>query len=152
MAVRPLARPLLLKGVLSVEEAERAAARGVDGLVVSNHGGRQLDSAPAAIAVLPAIRAAVGEDFVLALDSVVRRGSDVAKALALGADFVFVGRATLCGVAAAGEAGASRAIEILADELDRFLAQTGCRNIQELRRLEIRAMADQTHREGRMDV
>jgi (S)-mandelate dehydrogenase len=76
------------------------------------------------------------------LDSGVRRGSDVAKALALGADFVFVGRATLYGVAAAGEAGAARAIEILADELDRFLAQTGCRSIGELRELEIHAGAD----------
>lgn len=129
--------PFLLKGVLSVTEAKLAVERGIDGIVISNHGGRQLDAAPAPIEVLPAIRAAVGEDFVLTLDSGVRRGSDVAKALALGADFVFVGRATLYGVAAAGEAGARRAIEFLADELDRFLAQTGCRNIEELRALEI---------------
>ncbi len=129
--------PFLLKGILSAAEAKRAVERGIDGIVVSNHGGRQLDSAPAPIEVLPAIRAAVGDGFVLALDSGVRRGSDVAKALALGADFVFIGRATLYGVAAAGQAGAGRAIEFLADELDRFLAQTGCRSIEELRYLEI---------------
>ncbi len=142
--------PFLLKGVLSVTEAKLAVERVIDGLVISNHGGRQLDAAPAPIEVLPAIRAAVGEDFVLTLDSGVRRGADVAKALALGADFVFVGRATLYGAAAAGGAGAARAIEFLADELDRFLAQTGCPSIEALRELEIHTGPGHGHGSGRV--
>jgi L-lactate dehydrogenase (cytochrome)/(S)-mandelate dehydrogenase len=129
----------VIKGILSRVEVECAVTRGVDGLLISNHGGRQLDSAPAPIEIIPAIRAAVGDRLVLALDSGVRRGSDVAKALALGADFVFVGRATLYGAAAGGGAGVTRAIAFLADELDRFQAQTGCPSIAALRELEILA-------------
>lgn len=128
--------PLVIKGILSADDARKAARLGVDGILVSNHGGRQLDSAPAPVEVLPAIREAVGDTLVLMLDSGVRRGADIAKALALGADFVFVGRATLYGVAAAGEAGAKRALSFLTDELDRCLAQIGCPDVKNLRGVE----------------
>lgn len=128
--------PLVIKGILSADDARKAARLGVDGILVSNHGGRQLDSAPAPIEMLPSIREAVGDTLVLMLDSGVRRGADIAKALALGADFVFVGRATLYGVAAAGEAGAKRALSFLTDELDRCLAQIGCPDVNDLRGVE----------------
>ena len=116
---------LLLKGVLVPEDAARARESGVDGLIVSNHGGRQLDTAPAPITMLPAIRRAVGPDFPLIFDSGIRRGSDIVKALAAGADFTLVGRAIAYGVAAGGEAGASRVIDILCNELHRAQAQLG---------------------------
>lgn len=130
--------PLVIKGILSASDAQEAARLGVDGIVISNHGGRQLDAAPAPIEVLSAIREAVGEDLALMLDSGVRRGADIAKALALGADFVFVGRATLYGVAAGGEAGARRALTLLTDELDRCLGQIGCPDVSRLRGVETR--------------
>ena len=129
--------PLLLKGILSVRDAKKAVEHGVDGLVVSNHGGRQLDAAPATIDVLPAMRDAIGPDFPLIFDSGVRRGSHIAKALALGANFVLVGRATLYGAGVAGQPGVERSIEILADEIDRFQAQTGAPTYTDLRQLEI---------------
>lgn len=128
--------PLVIKGILSADDARKAARLGVDGILISNHGGRQLDAAPAPIEMLPAIREAVDDKLVLMLDSGVRRGADIAKALALGADFVFVGRATLYGVAAGGEAGAKRAISFLTDELDRCLAQIGCPDVKDLREVE----------------
>ncbi len=128
--------PLVIKGILSADDAKKAARLGVDAILISNHGGRQLDSAPAPVELLPAIREAVGDGLVLMLDSGVRRGADIAKALALGADFVFVGRATLYGVAAAGEAGAERALSFLIDELDRCLAQIGCPEVKDLRGVE----------------
>lgn len=130
--------PLVLKGILSADDAKQAARLGVDAVLISNHGGRQLDSAPAPIEMLPAIREAVGDGLALMLDSGVRRGADIAKALALGADFVFVGRATLYGVAAAGEAGAKQALSFLIDELDRCLAQIGCPEVSGLRGVETR--------------
>jgi L-lactate dehydrogenase (cytochrome)/(S)-mandelate dehydrogenase len=105
--------------------------------VLSNHGGRQLDSAPAPIEVLPEIREAVGDRLVIALDSGVRRGSDIVKALALGADFVFIGRATLYGVAAAGQAGAEKALGFLRDELDRCMGQIGRTSIDQLSDAEL---------------
>jgi L-lactate dehydrogenase (cytochrome)/(S)-mandelate dehydrogenase len=98
----------------------------VDGLVISNHGGRALDAAPAPLEVLPLIRDAVKPDTVLMLDGGFRRGSDILKAWALGADFVFVGRPTLYGVAAGGLPGARHAIDILRHELDLTMAQVGC--------------------------
>jgi L-lactate dehydrogenase (cytochrome)/(S)-mandelate dehydrogenase len=119
---------LLLKGILHAEDAVIAQQYGVDGLIVSNHGGRQLDRAAASIDALPGIRRAVGPDYPLLLDSGVRRGSDIAIALCLGADFVFVGRPTLYGVAAAGQTGAARAISILQSEFDRVLGQLGALN------------------------
>ncbi|MBI3711305.1 MAG: alpha-hydroxy-acid oxidizing protein [Proteobacteria bacterium] len=123
---------LVIKGILSPEDAVLAVAHGIDGIIVSNHGGRQLDAAPAPIEMLPAIRAATGDRLVVMLDSGVRRGADIVKALALGARFVFVGRATLYGAAAGGRAGVDRALAILRRELDRTLGQIGCRSLAEL--------------------
>ena len=108
----------------------------MNGIIVSNHGGRQLDAAPAPVSVLPAIRAAVGPEMALILDSGIRRGSHIGRALALGADFTLVGRATLYGVGAAGRPGAARSLDILRDELDRFQAQTGCPDIGDIGKLE----------------
>ncbi len=123
---------LLVKGVLSIEDAERAADCGCDGVVLTNHGGRQLDYCVSPIEVLPAIAAAVGRRLTILVDSGFRRGTDVIKALALGADAVMIGRATLYGLIAAGQPGAERALEILRDEIDRTLGHLGCRSIAEL--------------------
>ncbi|MFC7398111.1 alpha-hydroxy acid oxidase [Chelatococcus sp. GCM10030263] len=117
---------LVVKGILHPDDALRAAALGVDGIIVSNHGGRQLDMAPSPIEMLPLIRAAVGDRVVLMLDSGVRRGSDILIALCLGAQFVFIGRSTLYGVAAFGKPGARKAIDILRNEIDLNMAQIGC--------------------------
>ena len=125
-------KPLLIKGLMSAEDAELAHKHGADGIVLSNHGGRQLDSAPAPIEVLPEMREAIGDRLVIALDSGVRRGADIVKALALGADFVFVGRATLYGVAAAGQAGAEMAAGFLRDEFDRCMGQIGRTAVDQL--------------------
>jgi isopentenyl diphosphate isomerase/L-lactate dehydrogenase-like FMN-dependent dehydrogenase len=123
---------LVLKGVLSVEDARLAAQHGADGILISNHGGRQLDGAPSPLEVLPHIAAAVGDRLAVFVDGGIRRGSDIVKALALGADMAFVGRAALYGVAAAGEAGARRALQILKTEVDRVLALLGCNGVDEL--------------------
>lgn len=125
-------RKLLIKGVLNVADAEKAAALGCDGIVITNHGGRQLDSCVAPIEVLPEIAAAVGERLTLIVDSGFRRGTDVVKALALGAHAVMLGRATLYGLAAAGAPGVERALSIMSSELDRVLGQLGCNSIAEL--------------------
>jgi isopentenyl diphosphate isomerase/L-lactate dehydrogenase-like FMN-dependent dehydrogenase len=119
-------RKLLVKGVLTVEDALLAAQHGADGVFVSNHGGRQLDGALSPLTALPAIADAVGARLKIMLDSGVRRGSDVVKALALGADMVFVGRAALYGACAGGEAGALHALAILKSEIDRVMALIGC--------------------------
>ncbi|MDE2120113.1 MAG: alpha-hydroxy-acid oxidizing protein, partial [Betaproteobacteria bacterium] len=125
--------PLLLKGLWSPEHARRARALGIDGAVVSNHGGRQLDGAGATIEALPGfVEAARGELTVL-VDSGFRSGTDIAKAIALGADGVQLGRATLYGLAAGGTQGARRALSILAQELDLAMALCGARDIGELR-------------------
>src|SRR5262249_54303970 len=120
------------KGLLHPEDAVRATDIGVDGIIVSNHGGRQLDMAPSPIEVLPLIRAAVGEKQVLMLDSGIRRGSDILIALCLGAQFCFIGRSTLYGVAAYGLPGAQKAIGILRNEIDLNLAQMGRVNLDAL--------------------
>ncbi len=127
-------RKLLIKGVLTVDDARLALQHGADGVVVSNHGGRQLDGARAAIDALPAIVEAVGTRMPVLFDSGVRRGSDIVKALALGADFVFAGRATLYGAAAGGEAGVAQALELLRTEIDRVMALIGCNTVAELDR------------------
>ena len=116
---------LLIKGVMRPDDAEKAIEHGVDGIVVSNHGGRNMDSAPPTIAVLPGIVKAVGGKMTIIVDSGVRRGSDIVKCLALGADAVLAGRATLYGTAAGGEAGATKAINILKDEMKRTMAYVG---------------------------
>jgi (S)-mandelate dehydrogenase len=123
---------LLLKGVLRADDAERALAAGVDGLVLSNHGGRQLDGAISALDALPEVARAVGSRASILVDGGVRRGSDIAKAVALGAEGVLLGRAPVYGLAAGGEAGVAHALAILADELDRTLALTGCTSVSGL--------------------
>lgn len=120
---------LILKGILRPEDALRAAELGAEGIVVSNHGGRILDSAPAPLEVLPAIAAAVGGRLTLLADSGVQRGSDVFKLLAAGAKGVLVGRTFLYGTALGGTAGALKALEILDSELDRVMALSGCKSI-----------------------
>ena len=124
---------LLLKGILHPDDARQALEAGVDGIVVSNHGARQLDRAPASLAALPAIRSVVGSRAVLLLDGGVRRGADILIALALGADFVLVGRSILFGLIAGGRPGAARAIDILATELSLTMAQAGMTSIVEVR-------------------
>ncbi len=125
-------RKMLVKGVLRADDAERLAAMGIDAIVVSNHGGRQLDGAVAALdAVPPIVRAVKGKMSVL-VDGGVRRGVDAVKAVALGAEAVMLGRATLYGACAAGEAGAARALEILRDELVRAMQLSGVRTVAEI--------------------
>jgi isopentenyl diphosphate isomerase/L-lactate dehydrogenase-like FMN-dependent dehydrogenase len=117
--------PLVVKGVMSAADAVRAADHGADGIVVSNHGGRQLDGVPATIEVLPEIAAAVGSRVEVLLDSGVRRGSDLVRARALGARACLVGRPWLYGLAADGERGVDAALDLFATELDRTLALLG---------------------------
>ncbi|MBY5496609.1 alpha-hydroxy acid oxidase (plasmid) [Rhizobium leguminosarum] len=124
---------LIIKGILSPEDAKKAQAIGVDGIVISNHGGRQLDGAMSTIAALPDIRAAVGPDFTLMLDGGVRRGSDIVKALGMGADGVMLGRAYTYGLAAKGQAGVDRAIETLRREISITLALMGVSSIADLK-------------------
>jgi (S)-mandelate dehydrogenase len=123
---------LLVKGIAHPQDAERAVAAGCDGVIVSNHGGRQLDGAIASFDALPAVARAVGGKAAVLMDGGVRRGADVLKALASGAQAVLVGRATLYGVCAAGEAGARRALEILGDELVRAMQLCGARRIADI--------------------
>jgi len=123
---------LMVKGILRADDARLAADCGVNGIIVSNHGGRAVDSTRAPIAVLPEIVEAVGSRISVLVDSGFRRGTDVVKALALGAKAVLIGRATLYGTAVAGEAGAARAIEMYRDEVDRLLALIGCPGVSAL--------------------
>jgi (S)-mandelate dehydrogenase len=123
---------LVLKGVERPDDAERALALGCDGVVVSNHGGRQLDGAAPSLEALPDVVRAVGSRMTVLLDGGVRRGTDILKARALGAQAVLVGRATLFGVMAGGEAGARRALEILSSELERTMKLCGVRSIEEI--------------------
>jgi (S)-mandelate dehydrogenase len=123
---------LMLKGVSRVDDALKAINYGVDGIIVSNHGGRNMDSAAATIRVLPEIAEAVGDKATVILDSGVRRGSDIVKALALGAKAVLTGRATLYGTAVAGEMGAAKAIQVIRTEMDKTMAYTGCNHVDEI--------------------
>jgi (S)-mandelate dehydrogenase len=123
---------LLVKGVVHPADAEKAVAIGCDGVIVSNHGGRQLDGEPASFEALPGVVRAIGGKAAVLLDGGIRRGRDIVKALACGAQAVMVGRATYYGVCAAGEAGARRALEILADELVRTMQLCGARRIGEI--------------------
>jgi isopentenyl diphosphate isomerase/L-lactate dehydrogenase-like FMN-dependent dehydrogenase len=125
-------RTLIVKGILDPRDAVLAADCGADAVVLSNHGGILVDSAIAPIDVLPATLDAIGKRIPVLIDSGYRRGSDIVKALALGATAVLIGRATLYGTAAAGEAGAARAIAILREEIDRVLALIGCPGIAAL--------------------
>ena len=125
-------RKLLLKGVLRADDAERALAAGCDGIVLSNHGGRQLDGAVSGIDALPDIARAVGGRTSILVDGGVRRGCDIAKARRAGAEGVQLGRACVYGLAAGGRAGVAHALAILADEFDRTLALTGCPDVASL--------------------
>jgi isopentenyl diphosphate isomerase/L-lactate dehydrogenase-like FMN-dependent dehydrogenase len=124
--------PLLLKGVLHPDEASEAVKRGIDGLIVSNHGGRQLDGALATIEALPAIIAAVNGAIPVLIDGGVRRGADVVKALALGAAACLIARPQLWGLAVAGEAGVAHALDILGREIDRVLGLMGATGIGDI--------------------
>ncbi|THF67403.1 alpha-hydroxy-acid oxidizing protein [Pseudothauera nasutitermitis] len=126
--------PLILKGILSVQDARRALEAGADGIVVSNHGGRTLDTLASAIDALPPIADAVGDRLVVLMDGGIRRGTDVLKALALGARAVMIGRAWLYGLAAAGPLGVAHVIRLLRDELEIAMALTGCRTLADISR------------------
>ncbi|MFB7112184.1 alpha-hydroxy acid oxidase [Streptomyces sp. NPDC056291] len=125
--------PLVVKGMVSARDAVRAAEAGVDGVVLSNHGGRQLDRAVAPIEVLPEVRQAVGDRVELLVDSGIRRGTDIVIALALGADSVLVGRPYLYGLGAGGERGAAAAIRMLGEEVRRAMQLLGVSSIGQLR-------------------
>ena len=126
--------PLYLKGILTPEDAQRARRVGADGIYVSNHGGRQLDSSPSTIRALPSIVDAVGEDMTVVFDGGVRTGDDIAKALAVGADLVSIGRAWGYGNAAAGEKGVLRVLDILDGELSLAMGQLGATSVPALDR------------------
>ena len=132
-------RRLVIKGILDPADVEHAVRLGCDGVVLSNHGGRQLDTAMAPIEVLPEIARAFAERITIFVDGGFRRGSEILKAIALGAHAVMLGRATLYGMAAGGEAGASHALGILATEADRVLGQLGCRSLADLSPAMLRA-------------
>lgn len=126
--------PLLVKGVIRPDECQQMVAHGVDGIVVSNHGGRQLDGVPASIEALPAVVEAIGGQAEVYVDGGVRRGTDVLKALALGARACLIGRPYLYGLAAAGEAGLVRVAEMLRTEIDRSMALLGVTRIEDIDR------------------
>ena len=129
---------LVVKGILDKDDARIARETGADGIIVSNHGGRQLDGAVAPLRVLPGIAAQAGGMTVM-MDSGVRRGTDVLKALALGAQFVFLGRPFLCAAAIAGEPGVRHAVKLLHDEIDRDMALLGIKALAEMRRELLRS-------------
>ena len=124
--------PLILKGVLHPDEARAAVERGVDAIVVSNHGGRQLDAAPPTIEALPAVAEAVGGRVPVLLDGGVRRGSDVVKAIALGATACLIGRPTLWGLAVAGEAGVAHVLALYRSEIDRVMGLCGVSRVADI--------------------
>jgi L-lactate dehydrogenase (cytochrome)/(S)-mandelate dehydrogenase len=123
---------LIIKGIVNPKDATCAVDFGVDGIVVSNHGGRQLDRAPAPLDMLPFVKMAVGNSAEVMLDSGVRTGSDIVIALCLGARFVFIGRAALFGLAAGGLEGVKRAVQILQAEVDVTIGQIGCTRVEQL--------------------
>jgi L-lactate dehydrogenase (cytochrome)/(S)-mandelate dehydrogenase len=125
-------RALVVKGILNPADAVRAAETGVDGIIVSNHGGRQLDQAPASLEALPAIKAAVGDKVTVMLDSGIRRGADILIALCLGAQFVFFGRPTLYGAIVGGVPGVKKVVDIFRSEIDLVMGQIGCPSLDQL--------------------
>jgi L-lactate dehydrogenase (cytochrome) len=131
-------RPLVVKGVLHPADAEKAIALGVDGIVVSNHGGRQVEALPAAVDALPAVVAAAGGRASVMLDSGIRSGLDVVRAVALGADAAFAGKAFLWGLGALGAGGPGHVIDVMGDEMRSALGQIGARNVAEARATMVR--------------
>ncbi len=131
-------KPLVLKGVLHPEDAERAVALGLDGIFVTNHGGRQIEALPTSIDALPAIAAAVGDKAALLLDSGVRSGVDAARAVALGAEAAFSGKAFLWSLGALGERGPGHLINLFTEEVQATLGQLGCHTVEDLRRVPVR--------------
>lgn len=131
-AISPM--PVLVKGVVRSDDARRAVEHGVDGIVVSNHGGRQLDTSVATIEALAEVADEVGDETLLLMDGGVRRGTDVLKALALGAQAVLVGRPVLWGLAAGGQAGVDRMLELIRDEVDLAMALAGCPSVNDVTR------------------
>ena len=121
--------PVWLKGVLHPQDARQVQSMGVAGLIVSNHGGRTLDTAVVTAHALPLIRAAVGQALPLIVDGGIRRGTDVLKAMALGANAVLIGRPLVYGLASGGALGVARVIRLLRDELEMAMALTGCRTL-----------------------
>ncbi|MFN3498096.1 MAG: alpha-hydroxy-acid oxidizing protein, partial [Pannonibacter indicus] len=134
--------PVILKGILDAEDAKKALDVGADAIVVSNHGGRQLDGALSSIRTLPKIMDAVGDKIEVHLDSGIRSGQDVLKALALGAKGTMIGRAFVYGLGAMGEAGVTRALEVIHKELDITMALCGERNVKDLGRHNLLLPAD----------
>lgn len=130
--IKESALPVIIKGILNPEDAKKCAAIGAQAIIVSNHGGRVLDSLPSTISILPKIRSAIDKDFPLILDSGIRRGTDVFKALALGADMVMIGRPQLYALAIAGSLGVAHMVQLLQQELEITMALTGCRTINEI--------------------
>ena len=124
--------PFAIKGILTAADARRAVETGVSALILSNHGGRQLDHAPSPVSVLPEVVDALADQVEIILDGGIRRGTDVIKALCLGADAVMVGRVYLYGLGAGGEAGVDRALELLSAEIRRNMALLGCPSVQQL--------------------
>jgi L-lactate dehydrogenase (cytochrome) len=124
--------PIAIKGILTGDDARRACDGGADAVVVSNHGGRQLDGVAASLDALPEVARAVGERCQVLMDGGIRRGGDIVKALALGADAVLVGRAYAYGLAAGGEPGVDRAIAILRADLERTMKLLGCASLADL--------------------
>lgn len=124
--------PIIVKGVLIADDAKRAIQEGASAIVVSNHGGRQLDGVAPTLRALPEIVAAVNGQLEVLMDGGIRRGADVVKALCIGARAVLIGRAYAYGLAAAGQAGVARALEILRDDIERTLRLLGCPSVSKL--------------------
>lgn len=129
--------PLWLKGVMHPDDARKAIGAGADGLVVSNHGGRELDAAPSSLSALPRIREAAGGDYPLLFDGGVRSGEDIFRAIALGADGVMIGRLQACALAVAGALGVGHLIKLLREELEVCMALAGCATLADIAKAEV---------------
>jgi L-lactate dehydrogenase (cytochrome) len=130
-------RPLIVKGIINPDDAMRAVGLGADGIIVSNHGGRTFDAAPPSIDMLPAVFDRVGDKLTVLLDSGVRTGLDVVRALALGAKCVFTGRPFLYGVAAIGPGGGTHVLEFFSEEIRMAMGQVGARDLASLRQTTV---------------
>jgi isopentenyl diphosphate isomerase/L-lactate dehydrogenase-like FMN-dependent dehydrogenase len=139
-AVRKMIKgPMVLKGILEAEDARLAIEHGADAIIVSNHGGRSMDYGPSSLEVLPEVVAAVNGRIPVLFDSGIRRGADIFKALALGANAVMLGRTARWGLAAFGAAGAQRLIEILQQELVQVAAAAGCAKLSDINKTAVKA-------------